>query len=134
MGCQIWIGGCTNFGYGCIRIARRNWSTHRVAYFLHYGIFDPSFWVCHHCDNPPCVNPEHLFLGTQADNAADMVAKKRSMLGVRNNKAKLTEADVLAIRSRYDGHYGATRPLADEYNVTITTILHIIHRVTWKHV
>lgn len=90
-------------------------------------------FVCHHCDNRVCVRPAHLFLGTSADNAADMAAKGRSTFGERNPSAKLTESDVMAMRAMRDG--GATLALiADEYHVSVTTAYYAVTGIRWGHV
>jgi hypothetical protein len=97
--------------------------------------------VCHHCDNPPCVNPEHLFLGTKADNSADMARKGRSVgfVGSRNPRALLTEAQVAEIRSRFiigNNRYerGNGAALAAEFGVSHDLILRIASRRIWRHV
>jgi hypothetical protein len=75
--CWLWTGARLQKGYGSIRIANRAFSTHRVAMALNGAIPPDDMAVLHRCDNPPCVRPEHLFLGTQADNMADMIKKGR---------------------------------------------------------
>lgn len=85
--------------------------------------------VCHRCDNPVCVNPNHLFLGTPADNAADMVAKGRHCAGQLNRRAKLTDAQVIAIRA----DKRLQKQIAADYGVTLAAISHIKTGRRWAH-
>lgn len=111
--------------------AGRSTYAHRVAYAVHHG--DPgNLCVCHKCDNPMCVNPEHLFLGTQADNNRDRNEKNRHAKGEDHGMAVLTEREVLAIRRRYSGNN--TADLADAFGVSTSTIYHVATRRTWRHV
>lgn len=140
--CWPWTGAHLPHGYGLLRAphARRNLHAHRVAWVLKHGREVPAgLCVLHRCDNPPCCNPAHLFLGTQVDNIRDRVAKGRSYrgLGEQNGSAKLTEADVREIRARY-GYYGKagqSQPaLAIKYGVRQSAISAVIRRKTWAHI
>lgn len=132
-GCWLWTGARHPQGYGFIK--RKDGTqlrAHRVAYELAYGPIPPGLQVCHRCDNPRCVRPGHLFLGTARDNAADMVAKGRAArnAGERNGAARLTRAQVAQIR-------GASDPyslLAERFGVTPSAIGLIKRHERWTHV
>ena len=133
--CWLWIGSCNKQGYGQIGSGPpRNTMlrAHRVSYELHYGTIPNEMDVCHHCDNPPCVNPAHLFLGTARDNAQDARRKGRTAKGERQGHSKLSTADVYSIRYRsLQGERNIN--LAKEYGVTDATICEILHRKSWQH-
>jgi len=82
--CWVWPGAHDRNGYGTIKADRRTWATHRLAWTLTYGPIPAGLLVCHHCDNPPCCRPDHLFLGTAADNSADMVSKNRGRRPIKH--------------------------------------------------
>lgn len=105
---------------------------HRAAYDILKGSVPANMCVCHTCDNPSCCNPDHLFLGTHADNRADQKAKGRTMVGSKHHGSKLTEADVKKIRSLH-GQYPHTE-IAKQYGVSDRTINVIVSRKRWKHV
>ncbi len=133
-GCWEWIGVRIGRGYGKFEIDYQVVMVHRFSYELVHGPIPEGLFVCHHCDNPPCVNPAHLFLGSPADNSADMVAKRRSARGSSHPMSKFTEADVLTIRARFAAGQITTKALAAEYGVDPCTIVRMISRRTWKHV
>jgi hypothetical protein len=137
-GCWEWTGARAPKGYGAIRIRGKTHRTHRVAYELTYGPIPVDRIVCHRCDNPPCCNPEHLYLGTYADNAADCVSKGRytphTRKGESNHLSKLTERDVMDIRTLYARGGISYSELAQQYGVAKTAIGAIIRRETWPDV
>lgn len=93
-GCWLWTGNKFNTGYGCVSRDRTSMLAHRVSWTEANGPIPPDAQVCHRCDTPLCVNPEHLFLGTRQDNMDDMVRKNRSQFGSAKTCAKLTEETV----------------------------------------
>lgn len=137
--CWIWTGplhdnGCNQF-YGLLVCQGERVVASRLAYAVAIGPIPEGLFVCHHCDNPRCVNPAHLFVGTAADNAADMVKKHRHAVvrGTSNPKAKLEDDDVRHIRRlRSAGH--RLQAIADLFKVSASVVSEIVKRKAWSHV
>lgn len=146
-GCWLWQGKPRADGYGRLQAGGKCYGAHRVSWELHFGPIPAGQLVCHRCDTPMCVRPDHLFLGTIKDNQADMVAKGRSAAGMRNwvaqnpessrgennGRAKLTETQAREIRRRCQARETIHKNLAAEYGVTPSTIGGIARRRLWKH-
>lgn len=132
--CWIWTGRRNYLGYGIFRVWDKAYLAPRIAYFLATGKDPESKCVCHHCDNPLCVRPAHLFLGSHAENMADCAAKGRhpDCRGSKHPSVKLSEAEVLEIRSL--SKYCSQRALASRFSVSQRTIFGIIHRQSWTHI
>ena len=134
--CWLWKLCTVGKGYGYLGHKGRNLLAHRVAWMLTYGPIPEGMCVCHHCDVKLCCNPEHLFLGTIADNNADMARKGRYFhpTGEKHPRHKLTEEIVLMIRQRYAMGDITQQRLADEYGVDDSTVSRIVNCHRWKHV
>jgi len=134
--CWLWAAALDKDGYGKLRVGGRMLSAHRVSYELHNEPIPNGMCVCHCCDTRLCVNPTHLFLGTQADNNRDMTIKGRqdTARGEASGTAKLTEADVLSIRALYATGGLTHRELAKRFGVERSNVSHIVSRKTWSHV
>ncbi len=134
--CWLWMAARYRFGYGYLGLgsrkdgSRRKVSAHRIAYELAIGPIPNGLCVLHHCDNPPCCNPAHLFLGTKKDNACDRNRKERQARGEHHGCAKLTKNDVRTIR--FDSR--SMRTIAADYNVSHVTINRIKTRQSWAHI
>lgn len=127
--CLVWTGPKGRKGYGLMTVGGKCRQVHRIAWEIVNGQIPAGMICCHHCDNPPCCNPEHLFLGTHKDNKHDAIAKGRHAHGVTHSRARLTEDDIRAIRAD-------TRPhtiVAVEYGVGDDHICRIRSRFVWKH-
>jgi hypothetical protein len=134
-GCWIWTGLKMTSGYGIFGINKSCIGAHRYSWELHYGKIPDGMSVLHICDIKLCVNPKHLFIGTQADNMRDMANKNRneSVRGENNHMHKLTVNLVRAIRSMQRIR-GFRKLLSIKYGLSYTTISNVINHKSWKHV
>lgn len=133
-GCWEWQGRRNGKGYGCIAITNDDgfatWLTHRVAFALHYGVDPAELLVLHRCDNPPCCNPSHLFLGTNADNSADKFAKgrQRFLRGEQHPSTVLSDEQVTEVRARAAA--GAThRSIAESFGVSRSHVTRLVRHL-----
>lgn len=136
-GCLIWDHGKDGYGRAFVNLpGKPGATTARIVWEQNKGPIPEGMCVCHTCDNRSCVNPEHLWLGTVADNNADMSSKGRVGIsrGEANGNAKLTEEQVREIRKRYAEGGVAQWDLAVEYGVSSTPISYAIRGRNWKHV
>lgn len=131
--CWIWTGAKTKEDYGYFRPAKTRARVHRFSWELHNGPIPIKMIICHRCDRPACVNPSHLFLGTDATNAADRDNKGRQARGIRSGRAKLTEDQVYEIRYLHSKGNITYIELGTLFNVTESTVRSIVLRRTWKH-
>lgn len=135
--CWIWTGQLKNEGYGSFRMNGTQWRSHRLAWTLLVGPIPEGMVVCHNCpggDNPACVNPAHLFLGTRADNNHDMAAKGRVRQGEQHPYARLTEDLVRKIRSAYIPRQYSYKRVAAQFGIPLTTVEETIRGIRWKSV
>lgn len=134
--CWEWLAGKNVGGYGQIKIKNKMYIAHRISWFLCNGEIPEGLRVCHTCDNPGCVNPTHLFLGTDKDNMRDKKEKGRnaSRAGENNGQHKLTEAQVIEIREKYIPYKYTLIMIAEEYGMSKSAIQYIIEYKSWKHV
>lgn len=135
-GCWIWTGALNHAGYGVFGTKRSpvlgmQWRAHRMAYVLEVGSIPEGMMVLHSCDRPRCVRPNHLRIGTHADNMRDMSRKQRRS-GERNPRAKLSDADVLKIRAARGTITAAV--LSKTYGVSMGMISMIWTRRSWTHI
>ena len=121
-------------GYGNFNVKRKPVYAHRYSYALHNGPIPEGLDVLHRCDNPKCVRPSHLFLGTQQDNSDDAKNKKRNQHGLRHWNAKLTIEQVLEIRAEYDRGNRAAHEIAHRYSISPSVAYNVGTRKRWKNV
>lgn len=133
--CWTWTGRPNSGGYGTLRVGGVSTPAHRASYETYVGPIPAGLKVLHRCDNPPCIRPSHLFLGTRADNVADMLAKGRARHGRGEGlgQSKLREQDVRDIRRRRaEGE--SRRSVAAAFSITATNVDWIVSGHTWRHV
>lgn len=131
-GCWEWTGSRIPAGYGSMKWNGKNHGTHRLAYEAFKGPIPDGMMVRHTCDNPPCINPDHLLVGTGKDNTRDSLERGRfrNSKGEANNLAKLTNEDVVAIRASNE----LPSVLADKFGIGCTNVWQVRTGKTWKHV
>lgn len=130
--CWEWVGSCTATGYGSFCATyegRKYWKAHRFSWHLHNGPIPDGQCVLHKCDNPACVRPDHLEIGTQAENIRQRDMRGRGPIGVKHGSAKLTEAQVLVV---YHSKENGMR-LAERLGVHNSVIYNIRKGKTWSH-
>lgn len=129
-GCLIWTGTIGAGGYGSIKIGK-NIKAHRASWIAHKGEIPKGMMVLHKCDTPACINPDHLFIGTQLDNMRDALAKGRNAdtRGTKNGRAKLTEAQIADIRQSEETAVAT----AAKYGVSSSLISQIRLGQCWRH-
>jgi HNH endonuclease len=134
-GCWEWSGSLKCGGYGLFRVKGRLYKAHRFSWILNVGSIPKGKLVCHKCDNPKCVNPAHLFLGTHTDNARDRENKNRRPIfrGEAHPNSSLSDCQAVAIVEKYKTGRYSCRALAKEYDVASSTIHRLITKQTWRH-
>lgn len=131
--CLEWSGSRDKDGYGTLRRGKIDHKAHRVAYELKNGQIPKGMCVCHTCDNPPCCNPDHLFLGTIKENNRDRTSKGRTAMGEKNGLSKLKDEDIIKIRKMHTMGISQQK-IADIFGVFQTSISRICRCVSWKHI
>jgi hypothetical protein len=131
--CWEWKGHRQPKGYGSIHQSHKVHMAHRIAYEIHFGPIPDNTQVLHKCDNPPCCNPNHLFLGSIADNMTDKTAKQRQARGENIGKAKFTESDIREMRRLYDTGVKQV-DIAKLFGLSQGHVTRIVNRKAWTHV
>lgn len=129
--CWPYTNRICSWGYGNVRFENKQTTAHRVAWILTNGDIPDGLFALHKCDNPPCCNPAHLFLGTHTDNMRDMIKKGRHVKGEDSIYSKLNEDQVKEIRKLKP--LFSHSQLGAKFGVSRSAIYHIVKRKTWKH-
>lgn len=134
-GCWLWSGSLSPDGYGVMSIKGKTVRAHREVYkYFKNSAITPDVFICHSCDTPSCVNPDHLFEGTPAENSQDMVNKDRQARGEKNGRAKLTESDVKEIRRiRAENPKLRQVDIAQMFGVSQVMISYVLISKNWNH-
>src|SRR5438270_7873966 len=133
-GCWLWRGPLSPEGYGLASFESRRYPAHRLGWLLFRSNIAPGLLVCHKCDVPACVNPDHLFLGTPADNMRDMKEKGRKPMGEKHYRAKLTDEQVSRIKVMLSEDRIYMSEIARDFGVSYSTIHSIKNGRTWRGV
>lgn len=131
--CWNWKGTLHPHGYGRIANNKHLLLTHRVSYEIHFGSIPEGLLVCHKCNNPRCVNPNHLYAGSTDDNMKDRLLAGRYACGERHENAKLTEQEVGIIRTSFIPYTVTIKMLAERFGVSTGAVSAIVYLRDWKH-
>lgn len=132
-GCWLWTGAVERYGYPIMQRNGKTVRVHRFIYEMFNSQIPAGMDLCHHCDTPRCVRPDHLFVGTRLDNVRDMVNKGRHCCGANHYQTPLTDQQVLDIRQKYSDGGVTYRQLGSAYRVSPSSIGQIIRRESWRH-
>ncbi len=139
--CWSWKAGRFDFGYGQFWFEGKTMKAHRMAWILTHGKIPDNKLVLHKCDNPPCVNPKHLWVGTYRDNTRDMIIKGRDNyighIGLRGESSpfsRMKEDQVKLLRKMYKNKEGSTYKLAELFNISKSTAWEIVANKNWVHI
>lgn len=134
--CWEWKGTLDTNNYGIFSMNHKLFKAHRFSYHLANNDYNENLMCCHKCDNPRCVNPNHLWQGSQKENNNDRHIKGRTktghLYGENNPLSKLKESDVHFIRNNYNPQIWSTRKLAKKFNVSQTKVIQILNHESWK--
>ena len=136
-GCHLWTAAVNKSGYGKFATNDNRWAlAHRVAYERAYGKIPEGFLICHKCDTPSCVNPEHLFVGTHVDNSQDreMKSRGRQQCGEKHGRSKLNESDVIQLRELVKSKTMTSYAAGKKFGINSKTVRDIASGKLWKHV
>lgn len=129
-GCWLWEGDALSSGYGRMKLNGEQVRAHRVSYDLHKGPIPEGMHILHKCDTPACVNPDHLWAGTHAENMADRAAKGRGVRGASVCTAKLNDESAMEVYQAA----GSQRAIAKEFGISQFAVHQIKTKKTWKHI
>lgn len=135
-GCWRWMGAKNDCGYGKLGVFLTEIYAHRMAMYLTGTVIPPGLFACHKCDNPSCVNPGHIFIGSNTDNMLDCAKKgrMRRAVGEKVPRARFTSEQIMGIRSAYKRNLFGYLKIAKIFGVSSGCIRGIIQRKTWKHI
>jgi hypothetical protein len=133
-GCWFWMGAVNTYGYPHSYMGGKCYMMHRVSYEAHKGPIPKGLLACHHCDTPLCINPDHIFIGTEADNSADCARKGRASRGEKHPFAKLNEAKVREMRAIHAAGGTQITQLARMFGVSRPVAQKVCQGKLWRHV
>ena len=132
--CWVWKGTQFGHGYGNFRCCGDSCPAHRMSWIITHGRIPEKMHVLHHCDNRLCVRPSHLWIGTHMDNVIDKVKKKRHDFGEKHPGGRLTEKQIIEIRSLYKPHVMTAKIISEKYGISISNVYSIVKNIIWRHI